>query len=79
MPNSDRETDPNFRKTHIDYKPVLFNAARRGGKGNSTPDILSPKGLPGAGTDADIKKRSAAAGLFNRQAGKPSGKRAGKG
>ena len=63
----ERETDPGYRKMHIDYKPVLFNAARRGGKNTGgSVDGLSPR-AQGAGHDADTKKRTAAAGLFNRQ------------
>ena len=81
----EREEDPTFRKMHIDYKPVLFDARRRGGRhGANTPsDMMSPKGgrpggLQGAGADGDTKKRPAAAGLFKRQdgrAGKAAGKR----
>ena len=68
----ERESDPTFRKMHIDYKPVLFNAGRRGGKGTTTPDdLLSPKH-----GDADTKKRIAAAGLFKSDKGPSRPKKA---
>jgi hypothetical protein len=78
LPN--RMDDENFKKMHIDYKPVLLSASRVIGDRASPAPSVRDLGAPstalakGKEADADLKKRAAAAGLKNISLKTPTGK-----